>query len=407
MGLGLHGGGASSAKFFCSQGAKVTVTDLRDKVYLKESLKKLEGLKINYVLGRHRKKDFLASDLVIKNPAVPNDSPYLKLARKVETDISIFFKYAQGYIIGVTGTKGKTTTCHLIYQLLKRKNLFLGGNLGFSPLNFLFQLNSRSITILELSSFALENLNQSPNLAIITNIYPDHLDRYENFREYIKTKKRIFKFQKNDDLLILDYDTFYLRKNNGYFFSEKNTKVDCYFKENKIFYQGKKVCQTSLSNALPAVLTAKLLGVSSLKIEQTIANFKGVPHRQESVAEKNKVKYINDTASTMPKSTIRAIKKFSPNLVLIAGGEDKGLDYREMIREIKKVKHLILLKGSASDKINKSIKKFSSMEAAVKEASRRAEAGDYVVLSPGAASFNLFKNEFDRGDKFKKAVQGL
>ncbi len=412
MGLGLHGGGVSSAKFFASQKAIVTVTDLRDKKYLKNSLEKLKKFKIKYILGKHQEKDFLNNDLIIKNPGVPNDSFYLKIAQKnkipIETDINIFFKLAKGYIIGVTGTKGKTTVCHLIYHILKKKNVFLGGNLGTSPLEFVSKLNSKSLTILELSSFALENTEYSPNLAIITNIYPDHLNRYKNMKDYIEAKKRIFKFQEKNDILILNYDTPCLKKIPALFFSENNKKVDCYSQNNEIFYQGKRVCQTSLLNALPAVLTAKLLKVSSKKIQQKINTFKGVAHRQELITEKEGIKYINDTASTMPHSTIKAIKRFSPNLILIAGGENKGLKYQEMAQEIKKnVKYLILLKGSATNELKKYLKNyfiFSNMKEAVKKAKKLAQKGDIILLSPGAASFNLFKNEFDRGGQFKKEI---
>ncbi|MDD5606261.1 MAG: UDP-N-acetylmuramoyl-L-alanine--D-glutamate ligase [Candidatus Pacebacteria bacterium] len=413
-GLGLNKGGVSAARFFCSQGSLVTVTDLKNKEYLKESLNDLKKYKIKYTLGRHKIKDFLENDLIIKNPAIPNNSYYLNLARKkgipVETDINLFFKLAKGYIIGVTGTKGKTTTCYLLYEFFKKNNVFLAGNLGISPLDFVLKLNSRSITILELSSFALENLNFSPNLAVITNIYPDHLNRYKNIKEYVKAKKRIFKFQKKEDLLVLNYDIPCLRNISAHYFSETNKKADCYLKNNKIFFKNKFICETNLLNSLPAVLSAKLLNVPNYRIKEAISGFKGVPNRQEFIAEKKGIKYINDTTATMPQAVQKAIQIFSP-IILIAGGQDKGLDYKELSEDIKKnVKFLILLKGTATDKLKKYLKNyyiFSCMEKAVKKASLLAKKGDYVVLSPGAASFGLFKNEFDRGEQFKKAVKKI
>ncbi len=404
MGLGLNEGGVAAAKFCYKKGAKVIITDLRKKEELKPSLEKLKGLKIKYVLGKHRKKDFQEADLVIKNPGVSNSSPYLRLAKKIDTDINIFFQNKKGYVIGITGTKGKTSNAYLLYQFLKKKNVFLGGNMGLSPLNFLDKLNKKSITILELSSFALENLSTGPDLAIITNIFPDHLNRYKNFKEYVLAKKRILK--KDSQVRILDYDTACLRKEKAFFFSEKNKDVDCYLKNNIVYFKKKKVCCLSQSQYLPAILAAKLLKVSSQKIKRTINNFKGVPYRQEFIRKINGVQYINDSAATTPQSVIKAINKFQP-IILIAGGQDKGLDYKGLKKSLKKVKHLILLEGTASDKIDKKNKKYSSMKEAVLKAYSLAEKGDYVVLSPGAASFNLFKNEFDRGDQFKDAVKKL
>jgi len=202
MGLGLHGGGVGVAKFFCKQGADVLVTDLKTRKQLKESVDKLKGLSIEFVLGKHRQEDFINTDLVIKNPGVPRDSFYLKIARKhkipIKTDIGIFFDLCKVPIIGITGTKGKSTVATLVYLFLKTKypNVILAGNIGISPLEIFSKINKKSKVVLELSSFELEDLKKSPQVAVITNLFPDHLNRYKNFKSYIKAKESIFKYQK-------------------------------------------------------------------------------------------------------------------------------------------------------------------------------------------------------------------
>lgn len=387
MGLGLHGGGVGVARFFAKQGADVLVTDLKTKKQLKKSIDKLKELDIEFVLGRHREKDFEEADLVIKNPAVPADSSYLKKAKQVKTDVQIFFDLFEGEIIGITGTKGKSTAATLIYELLKSKysNIFLAGNIGVSPLETLGKTNKKSKVILELSSFELEDLKKSPHIAIITTLFEDHLNRYKSFKEYINSKKPIFKFQTKGDALFLNKDNKHTRA----FAKEAKSKV-IFFEEGK-----------------EALAVADYYDIKSPK--KIINSFKGVPHRQQYIATKKGVKYINDTASTTPQSTILAISKFK-NVVLIAGGEDKNLDYKNLAKEIKKkVKGLILLPGTATDKIKKGLDYTiaKSMKEAVSKASKTAKRGDTVLLSPGAASFNLFENEFDRGNQFIKYVKEI
>ena len=408
MGLGLLEGGVGVAKFFCKQGADVLVTDLKTKRQLKESVDKLKGLSIEFVLGKHRKEDFINTDLVIKNPGVPADSSYLKIAKKhkipIKTDVSIFFDLCQAPIIGITGTKGKSTTATLIYLLLKKKynKTFLAGNIGISPLEILSKVTKKSKVVLELSSFELEDLKKSPHIAVVTTLFPDHLNRYKNFREYIEAKKPIFKYQKKNDILILNYDNPEVKK----LASEAPSKV--------LFFRNSCISA--------ALAVAKLFKISKKDIKKVLSNFKGVPNRQELIAAKKGVKYINDTTATTPQSAILAIRTFKkrfPNsgIILIAGGLDKNLNYKNLAEEIKRnVNFLILLPGTASNKIKKELGSFfkepssfkvKSMRGAVKKVARFAQKGDIILLSPGAASFNLFKNEFDRGEQFKQAVKNL
>lgn len=425
MGLGLHGGGVGVAKFFYKQGAEVLITDLKTEEQLAESLEKLKGLKIKYTLGAHKEADFLSVNLIVKNPDVPNTSPYLEIARKnnipIETDISLFLKLSKAFIIGVTGTKGKSTTASLIYHLLKSKykRTFLAGNIGVSPLELLAKVKKGDKVILELSSFGLEDLKQSPNISVVTNIMPDHLNRYANMAEYIESKKIIFKYQKKNDSLILNKDdqiVFGFAKealSKVYFFSVKEKPESIKLNNFKL------LGAHNLSNLFAAIRVAEILKIPSKNIENSLKSFKGVQSRQEFVREINGVKYFNDTTATMPDAVITAINVFSEKfpkakLIFICGGQDKGLKYNELAKTIKeKISDLIMLPGTASDKIKaglsdyKNIHDVSSMSQALKVASELSKPGDVVVLSPGGSSFNIFKNEFDRGWQFVEAVQNL
>lgn len=422
MGLGLHGGGVGVAKFFLKQGAEVLVTDLKTKEQLKDSIKKLRGLKIKYVLGGHREQDFKEADLILKNPDVPDSSPYLQIARNnnipVETDVGLFLKLSKAFVIGVTGTKGKSTTASLICHLLKPKyeRIFLAGNIGVSPLELILKVKKGDKVVLELSSFELENLKQSPEVAVITNILEDHLNRYANMAEYIKAKKIIFKYQNKKNILILNNDDSVARGfakealSKVYFFSGKDVP-------GKIAGGFKLFGKHNLSNLSAAILVAKLLKVPAKSIEKSVKTFKGVPSRQEFIREFNGVKYFNDTTATMPEAVIIAISSFygkfpDSKIILICGGQNKGLNFSELVSAIKEKNiELVMLPGTASDKIKDGLSGYgkiyqvSSMQEAVEKAKKLSRKGDIVALSPGAASFNLFKNEFDRGEQFVKAVK--
>ncbi len=466
MGLGIVGGGVGVVKFLTKAGAQVLVTDLKTKKELKSSLKKIKGLPVKLVLGRHNKKDFIHADMIIKNPGVPDDSPFLKIAKKnnvlIETDVGIFFELCPAQTIGVTGTKGKSTVVTLLYLLLKSKysDVILAGNIGKSPLESLKKINpigissrsygarKKSIVVLELSSWQLEGLKnhkKSPKVALITNIYPDHLNRYKNLKDYINSKKIIFIFQNAKDFLFLNYDDKVLRKfpqftkSQIYFFSKRKVPRDlkkaAFLKNNEIFF-GKELRpifnlknlkiggEHNISNVLAAISIAKLYKVPGRNIQRVLSNFRGLPGREEFIAKIKGIKYFNDTTATMPEAVIAAMRKFAlrfpkSRIILIAGGQDKELNYKNLAKEIlKRVNHLVLFPGSASRKIKKEIEvlktqksllsiisEVNSMEKAVRRASKLATIGDIVLLSPGAASFNLFKNEFDRGEQFNEIVK--
>jgi UDP-N-acetylmuramoylalanine--D-glutamate ligase len=458
MGLGLHGGGVGVAKFFSQAGAKVLVTDLRNRDDLKESLEKLKGLPIEFILGQHRTEDFINTDLVIKNPAVPENSKYLQIAQEnkvpIDTDVGIFFELCPAPIIGVTGTKGKSTVAALIAKMLARKysDVVLAGNIRASVLEKLAQINKNSLVVLELSSWQLAGLRshrKSPHVAVITNIMPDHLNRYPTMAEYIEDKKCIFKWQKakprknihdvlgGRDHLVLNYDDKMVRdlakqvKSQVFYFTRENGLLEdlkgAFVKGQEIFFdrEEKAICslddiplvgQHNISNVLAAVTVARLYQVSAKSIKKALHKFKGLEGRLELIAEINGVKYINDTTATTPEATLAALNSFSPkqNIILIAGGTDKNLDFHQLAEVIvKRVKGLILLPGTATDKIEPllenrlSIFKANQMSEAVQQASRLTKEGDIVLLSPACASFGLFRHEFERGEAFAKAVSSI
>jgi UDP-N-acetylmuramoylalanine--D-glutamate ligase len=451
MGLGVNGGGEGIARFLSEAGALVTVTDIESKEKLAPSLEKLKKMKnITYILGQHRPEDFTQADMVIKNPAAPWSNKYIKLALEknipVEMDSSLFFKFCKNQIIGITGTKGKTTTASLIYEILKTAGIptVKVGISQISVLDKLKDLKKDSVVVFELSSWRLSALGKnkfSPQIAVITNVYPDHLNYYKTMEEYIRDKKNIFLYQKKEDTCIINGDNEITKqlekeiKSRVMKFSKnKINSGQAVYADNKVIYfnngiDEKKIMETekiklkgehNLENILAAIAVAVVLGIEIEKIKKAVTEFSGVAYRLELVRELDGVKYINDSAATMPEAVIYGIKSFSEPVVLICGGSDKKLNMAELARVIlEKTKKTVFLKGSATDKMILEMKKINnglqdgdfkialSMEEAVNSARDLSETGDVVLLSPGAASFGMFRNEFDRGEKFRKAVLNL
>lgn len=470
MGLGNYeqGSGVSATLFFARAGARVLVTDLSDEKQLARQIKKLKKYNnIKFVLGGHRDKDFGNADFIIKNPSVPKGSRYLKIARinkiPIYNDWSVFLKLKNNFLVGVTGSKGKSTTTTLINELLKQKRkTHLCGNIGVSPLAILGKIKKSDILVAELSSWGLqgfEAIRKSPNISVVTNLFPEHLNKYKNLEEYYKDKDNIFRFQPAGDYVVANRDNKELRerakkaKSRIFWFSKEPFKGNgIYVKSGKIFFSDNRkielVCSTkdmklpglhNLENVLAAVCVAMIMGVERKHILKVLWNFKGIPNRLELVREVNGVKYYNDTTATTPDATIAALKTLnSKKVILLAGGADKKLDYRELAKTIPKfVKTLILFKGEASDKLlhesrikNQElrgdptsqtlshprrsglqklgiIRDITSMKDALKIAQANTKKGDTILLSPAAASFGIFKNEFDRGEQFCEFVENI
>ncbi|MBD3359814.1 MAG: UDP-N-acetylmuramoyl-L-alanine--D-glutamate ligase [Candidatus Buchananbacteria bacterium] len=448
MGLGLHGGGVSVAKFLAKKGAKVTVTDLKTKTQLEPSIKKLKRFKIKYVLGKHNKSDFKNPDMIIQNPGVPGNSEYLKIARQhnipIETDLTLFFKLCPSQeIIGITGTKGKSTTTKLIHEIIRKykSDAVIGGNIRISPLESLSKIKPDTPVVLELSSWQLEGLGKyklSPRYAVVTNILRDHLNTYNGPVAYRQAKELIFKNQAVNDFLVLNKDNQETKqmakrvKSNLYWFSKKNlnkTEKGCYVKKDWIIIKDKIERQLlnikniklqgehNLANVLAACTLTYVFGLPFELIAKTVKGFKGIEGRLQLIRQHQGIKYYNDTTATAPDAVIAALNSFEKPVVLLAGGTDKKLEFKQLARAIKKqVKALILFEGTATDKLIKELNKIKfdktliivdSMREAFSQAKYILESGDIFLLSPGAASFGLFVNEFDRGEQFNKQVKKL
>ncbi len=468
MGLGLHGGGIASARFFAKAGAEVTVTDLRGPEVLEPAIRQLEAFHIHYVLGVHHEEDFAKADIVIKNPAVRRDSPFLRLAKRIETDISIFLRYSKSPLIAVTGSKGKSTVASAIWYVLSQyhEKALLGGNITVSPLDFLDEAESGVPVVLELSSWQLGDLHNMgilrPKVAVLTAIFPDHLNYYDSMEAYVADKRVIYEGQDEHCYTICSADQDWGRS----FARETRAQVLWYSEKpsaeltegdsqggwlahdggGRVMAGPKPVASSgaeSLSgfgkfsqhgptellvphwvlvpglhqkkNLLAAGVALRAFGVPSPDIASALGTFPGVPHRLEFVAQIRGVGWYNDSTATIPDAAVAAIESFSNPIVLIAGGSDKLSDFSAFIQKAKEVKATILLAGSGTDRIIPLLDEnhvvyegpFHSMRDAVNAADKAAEKGDVVLLSPGCASFGLFLHEFDRGDAFKNEVARL
>ena len=461
MGLGLHGGGVATAKWLQKHGAKVTVTDKRDAQMLASSLKALRGLPIQYMLGKHRHADFRTNDLIVVNPGVPRESEYLATAaragKRIENDASLFFRFSHNPVIAITGTRGKTTTTLWAASLLQKKYPETRSS-GNTPDNAFLReferVHNKDIPVVaEMSSWQLERLSaggRGPHISVITNLYPDHLNRYGGIRDYANAKANIFAFQKSDDFLILNHDNvwtpYFLKKHPKsllFFVSAKPLPKEVHglfvrggmliFRfdgiEQKLFSVKRFVALRgahNLENLMNAVLAVKLFDPTILVSERDILRLPTPKMRQEEIFKKGKLVVVNDSTATSPDGTIAAIKRFSQlghsmsKLVLICGGTDKALEFGELADVIKKhipADRLILLEGSATAKLVKTLHmskvKYSvsntkkTLKECVDEAflvAKKTKGKTTILFSPGAASFEKFLHEFDRGEKFNALV---
>ncbi len=423
MGLGLLGRGLNDTLFLIECGAEVTVTDLKSQQQLASSLKKLGELPLRIKVGGHDPVDFVETDMVLRNADVPLSSPFLKLARDhrvpIEMDESLFCKYFKGTVIGITGTRGKTTTTEMAFRVLQRlkQGVFLAGNImGVATLPLLKKVNDRDTVVMELSSWQLQGFHEaqiSPNASVFTNIYPDHLNRYQGMEEYICDKKAIYMYQKGADFCLFNGDQaatkrLYEEAPAGRdFFTRADAPVDLNLK-----IPG----DHNVSNVASVWRLSTKLGVEDSIIRDVLENFEGVEHRLEPIGSKDGVRFINDSTSTTPIAGIMALRSIhTERIFLIAGGADKKLDLRPFAEAASRRAHKIaLLEGTATSTLssdlafygaqNKIIGVFDNLKKAVLCLYEEASAGDTILLSPGCASFGLFNNEFHRGDCFKAIV---
>jgi UDP-N-acetylmuramoylalanine--D-glutamate ligase len=407
---------------------------LKRRKNLRESLEKLKGFEnITYVLGEHRMQDFRDRDLIIKAAGVPMDSPYILEARKngipVEMTAALFAALSEIMIVGVTGTRGKSTVTHLVHEILAKafegqKNVFLGGNVrGVSTLKFLRNAEKGDIAVLELDSWQLQGFAEqkmSPHIAVFTTFLPDHLNYYQNdLGAYLDDKANIFKFQKSDDFLVLGSQAagIVLEKYGSRIQSEIiEIGTDFLPEEWKVTIPGLH----NRYNAALAYRVARLFNLNQEHIRDVIEHFSGVPGRLELIRNYNGINIYNDTNATTPDATLAGLRAFGTmkNVVLIMGGADKNLDMGHLFLDIPVyAKAVVTLPGTGTDKIKKDIENLTkdnikvaftaSLKEAVSQAVAFARKGDNIVFSPGFASFGLFKNEYDRGEQFNEIIKSL
>jgi UDP-N-acetylmuramoylalanine--D-glutamate ligase len=427
MGLGLLGRGVGDVRFLARAGAELIVTDIKTEEQLVSSLAELnEFSNITYHLGGHMLEDFQNRDMILKAAGVPSDSPYVAEAKKnhipVRMSADLFVELSGVPTIGVTGTRGKSTTSHLLAHILKTagREVFLGGNIrGVSTLAHLAEVTPDTTAVLELDSWQLQGfgeIKKSPNIAIFTTFMPDHMNYYKNdMAAYFADKANIFLYQEEDDQLILGEQMASCIEEYGY----KN-KVRAH-----VTVTGASLVPKSWKLKIPgehnkmdigiALAAARAFGIDDGDIQRAVESFEGVPGRLQFLREVRGIKIYNDTTATVPDATVAALRALGDegkkNVLLIMGGADKNLDMTELLAEIPHyAKEVFLLAGTGTERIRTELpgaQIFESMQAAVIAALNKGEAGDVLLMSPAFASFGMFRIEFDRGDQFSAIVASL
>lgn len=438
--LGGRESGVGTALLAKQKGYEVFLSDFG---LIKEKYKKvLEENAVEWEEGTHTEERILAADIVMKSPGIPDKVTIVKAIKEkgipVVSEIEFAYAYAQNISIGITGSNGKTTTTLLTHHVLKEAGLNIGvaGNIGDSFAEQIAVAPDK-IYVLELSSFQLDGIETyKPHIAVITNLSPDHLDRYDyKYENYIEAKFRITKNQTEEDFLIYDDDDEEIKKwlsthkvkaqlvpfsltkklNQGAYLEDNN--IRSMINDEKVIIPIKEIAiegKHNVKNAMAATLVAQMMKVRKQTIRESLSNFQGAEHRLEKVAKINKVQYINDSKATNVNATYFALESMNVPTVWIVGGVDKGNDYDELMAFVhEKVKAIICL-GIDNEKIKKAFSNVvdimietTSMNEAVKIASKIAEEGEAVLLSPACASFDLFTSYEDRGHQFKEAVNNI
>ena len=435
--LGFARSGYDAAKFLLKRGNTVYLTDMKED-HDKEQMKELEELGIHFVLGSHP-DDLLdkSFDYLIKNPGVPIDHKYVLKAR--ELGIEVINEVEMAYrllppnikFVGITGTNGKTTTTTLIYKFLIEdgKRAHLTGNIGYPLTGFLDKLQENDIIVMETSCQQLENLTKfNPDIAVMTNLSPAHIDFLKSYENYKRVKAKIFQNHTSKNIAILNFeneDVMEIAKNiksTVKYFSSKKEINGCYLKDDAIYYYDEKIIDLSdiqligvhnYENIMAAIMVVKELGVKNESIIKVLKEFKGVEHRIEYVRELNGVKFYNDSKATNIKATQIALSSFKTPVIILLGGLDRGHDFFELKDYMKYVKHVVAL-GECRNRVEEFAKELGipctnveTMKEAVPAAVKVAEKGDTVLLSPASASWDQYKKFEDRGDEFKELVNKL
>lgn len=442
--VGLARTGISTARFLKERGAIVAATDILPASQIK-GIDDLKNNGIEVETGRHNIKLFLNAHLIILSPGIPPNIEPLKEARKrgieIISEIELAFNFIKEPIVAIAGTNGKTTTTSLIGRILEAdgNKVFVGGNIGLPLIEYVASNKSATggadYLVVEVSSFQLEGIGKfKPHVAILLNITEDHLDRYASFDEYASVKFRLFENMEEGDVAIVNFDDAVINsklkiQNSKLkvipFSSSKILEEGVCYNDNSINYSVGGVKESyptanfklkgihNIENIMASIAAAKVCGVSRDAILKTIEQFKGLPHRMEFIREINGTSYYNDSKGTNIGALQKSLEGLNAPVILIAGGKDKGGDYRVLNDLIKnKVRYLILL-GEAKNKIRDAFKGLTdiitveSLKEAVDIASNKAEKGDVVLLSPACSSFDMFKDYKQRGEVFRRLVETI
>lgn len=427
MRVGLLGRGVGDAAYLAECGADVLVVDDAPQEVMQPSVDALKDFKnITFKFGPYDLNDFRNCDLVLKGAGTPLDSPGIAEAKKngvpVRMSADLFAEISGVTCVGVTGTRGKSTVTHMIFSILKEagKKVVLGGNVrGVSNLGLLKEVTPEHVAVLELDSWQCQGFGEakmSPHVAVFTTFFADHLNYYhDDLGAYLADKAHIFLYQKEDDTLVLGKQCApTIIDRYGEAIESKTLVVD----EVKLpdTWTLRVPGLHNRYNAALALAAARVLAIPDTVSRKALEEFGGVPGRLEFIREVNGVKIYNDTTATTPEAALAALAALgTERTVLIMGGNDKNLDMTMLLEKVKEVKHLVLLAGTGTERIEGSLQEaggglagpHGSLEEAVAEAVAAAEPGDTILFSPAFTSFGMFKNEFDRGDQFNAIVQKL
>ena len=437
--VGLARTGIASALFSAAYGATVTATDEKTEAQLADTAARLRAAGVRVEVGGHSTSVFVEQDLIIVSPGVSSKLPALDAARArkipVWSEIELAWRFLRGTLIAITGSNGKTTTTSLVAHILQTAKIptLVGGNIGTPLLSRVEFSTDSTVTVAEISSFQLENIEAfRPEIGLLLNITPDHLDRYAGFNEYASAKMRMFENQLDRDFAVLNADDPQVAQRlparpQVYWFSRtKRLAQGAFLRDNQIFFRSEGT-ETALlrrdeiplkgehnvENVLAACAAAWLAGADAASIAAGVRSFTAVEHRIEFVANINNVAYYNDSKATNVDATLKAVEAFPGPLIVILGGKDKGSDYTVLRDPLRSRARLALLIGAAAEKIASQIgdaipfEHAGTLDRAVRIAHDKAQAGDTVLLAPACASFDQFENFEHRGRVFKEAVQQL
>ncbi len=426
--------GLSTSNYLIGKEVSVSISDSQNEQDLKLLKDQLIGPLQHFYCGEQSSKQLDGIHRVILSPGVPRVIPLVQEALRrgipVTSEIELAFLLCHPkMIIGITGTDGKTTTTTLLYELLKGEfKVFVGGNIGIPFISFVDDVDDKSIVLLELSSYQLEDMPSfNCHIASVLNVSEDHLDRYNHFQDYLNAKKNIFKNQGNTDHAIINLDDSHYEKTSQGIksqiltFSKENRDADVYIKDSKVVFKSREVASLgdirlkgvhNLENILAGVSMAKLAGGSDSAIQRVLNEFKGLPHRNELIDTVGEVDYINDSKATTINSVIKSLLSQDKPVILMMGGRDKGLNFSELKPYIKDKLKVLILFGEAKEKIDREIQfhpthLVGDLEEAFHLAFQMAKEGECVLLSPGCTSFDQYMSYEKRGDHFRELVKRL